>query len=166
MESAHPYLSQENRPAGKTHIDGMLATRFQRFGASVIDMVLTVGLTLPLMSALGWLDSPTESLQSALTRIALGGLLGLVIFAAMHGYFLSRDGQTIGKKLFGIQITDLNDNLLSLTEILLTRYLPMMLVTWLPFVGGAISMIETAFIFRADRRCLHDLIAGTKVVRV
>lgn len=165
MESANSTLPQENRPVSMTSIDGMLATRYQRLGASLIDMALTVGLTFPLMSALALFDSPPEDLQSALTKIAVGSLLGLVVFATLHGYFLHRSGQTIGKKLLGIQITDLNDNLRSLPELLLTRYLPMMMATWLPLVGGFTAVIESAFIFREDRRCLHDLIAGTKVVK-
>jgi len=35
-----------------------------------------------------------------------------------------------------------------------------------PMIGNVFTIVNYCFIFRADRRCLHDLIAGTKVVKV
>lgn len=35
-----------------------------------------------------------------------------------------------------------------------------------PLIGGLFWIVDVCFIFREDRRCLHDLIAGTKVVNV
>jgi uncharacterized RDD family membrane protein YckC len=35
----------------------------------------------------------------------------------------------------------------------------------IPFVGGLFWIVDSCFIFREDRRCLHDLIAGTKVIK-
>jgi hypothetical protein len=34
-----------------------------------------------------------------------------------------------------------------------------------PILGAIFWITDSLFIFRADRRCLHDLMAGTKVVR-
>jgi uncharacterized RDD family membrane protein YckC len=31
--------------------------------------------------------------------------------------------------------------------------------------GNALGTLDALFVFRRDKRCLHDLIAGTKVVR-
>jgi hypothetical protein len=45
------------------------------------------------------------------------------------------------------------------------RYLPMALVGAVPFVGGMVSLVDSLLIFRDDRRCLHDQIADTIVVR-
>jgi uncharacterized RDD family membrane protein YckC len=36
----------------------------------------------------------------------------------------------------------------------------------IPYVYVVVGLIDSALIFRRDRRCLHDLIAGTKVVAV
>jgi uncharacterized RDD family membrane protein YckC len=44
------------------------------------------------------------------------------------------------------------------------RYVLVMLVAVIPFIGGLLGVIDFLFIFREDRRCVHDLIAGTKVV--
>ena len=49
-------------------------------------------------------------------------------------------------------------------KILGLRYVLVMLVAVIPFIGGLLGVIDFLFIFRSDRRCVHDLIAGTKVV--
>jgi uncharacterized RDD family membrane protein YckC len=35
----------------------------------------------------------------------------------------------------------------------------------IPLIGGIFWIVDTCFIFREDRRCLHDLIAGTRVIK-
>ena len=34
----------------------------------------------------------------------------------------------------------------------------------IPVLGPLFSLVNVCFIFREDRRCIHDLIAGTQVV--
>jgi len=41
----------------------------------------------------------------------------------------------------------------------------MYLISAIPVVGSFFVLIDTLLVFRADRRCVHDLIAGTKVVK-
>jgi uncharacterized RDD family membrane protein YckC len=36
----------------------------------------------------------------------------------------------------------------------------------IPLLGGLFSLVNVCFIFRDDRRCIHDLIADTIVVKV
>lgn len=36
----------------------------------------------------------------------------------------------------------------------------------IPFLGAGICLVDQLMIFRKDRRCLHDLIGDTKVIRV
>lgn len=37
-------------------------------------------------------------------------------------------------------------------------------ISAIPLAGAAFGLVDILFIFRADRRCIHDLIAGTHVV--
>jgi len=46
------------------------------------------------------------------------------------------------------------------------RYALVQASVLLPLVGKASRLIDTIFIFRENRRCLHDLIAGTRVVKI
>jgi len=48
---------------------------------------------------------------------------------------------------------------------LLLRYLPTSIVASIPIVGGLIVLVDILFIFGSEQRCIHDLIAGTKVVQ-
>jgi uncharacterized RDD family membrane protein YckC len=75
-------------------------------------------------------------------------------------------GQTIGKKIVGIRIVDLDNNVPALAKILGLRYLPTRAAALIPIMGSIYSLVDALFIFFPNRRCLHDLIAGTKVVKV
>jgi uncharacterized RDD family membrane protein YckC len=44
------------------------------------------------------------------------------------------------------------------------RWLVPYLMTLIPFAGLVLALLDVLFIFRDDQRCLHDLLADTKVV--
>ena len=92
--------------------------------------------------------------------------LGFLCFLLVNGYFLMKNGQTIGKKLMKIRIADLQGNVPDFTKLSLARILPLYAVQLLPGFGPFLLVLDDLFIFRADRRCIHDLLAGTKVVKV
>jgi uncharacterized RDD family membrane protein YckC len=48
--------------------------------------------------------------------------------------------------------------------LILKRYLPISVVSVIPVVGPLLTLIDILFIFRSDRRCVHDLIADTQVL--
>jgi len=92
--------------------------------------------------------------------IAVVGLMALV---ACQIYFLSSLGQSIGKKVMGIRIVKntTGENGGFGTNVLV-RLIANGILGFVPLY----SLVDVLFIFRQDRRCLHDLIAGTKVVEV
>jgi uncharacterized RDD family membrane protein YckC len=49
--------------------------------------------------------------------------------------------------------------------VLLRNWL-MMLLQQMPVVNLILPLLDALFIFREDRRCIHDLIAGTKVIQL
>ena len=34
----------------------------------------------------------------------------------------------------------------------------------IPVIGSFLGLLDVLFIFRQDRRCLHDMVAGTEVI--
>lgn len=86
------------------------------------------------------------------------GIAGLVGYQM---YLLTTLGQTIGKKAMNIKIvkTDTEENGGFVTNVLIRGILNG-IIGFVPFY----ALVDILFIFREDRRCIHDLIASTRVV--
>lgn len=139
---------------------GQLASRSHRLIASLIDSFIQLLVFIPLIWYVGLetFKSPTP-LQTLLIA-----LYGMTTYVLLHGYLLYHYGQTIGKSEFGMRIELLNGDKASLQHVMLWRYLPIMLLNFVPVIGQFLSgVFNVLFIFGKQRRCLHDYIAGTRV---
>jgi uncharacterized RDD family membrane protein YckC len=67
--------------------------------------------------------------------------------------------------MLGIRVVRRDGSHCGLARIFFARYLPVTLLGAVPFVGGLVSLVDALLIFRDDRRCLHDEIADTIVVK-
>ncbi len=144
-------------------IDTTLAGRANRFGARIIDSIVAFAISGPLMFLTGYLERAVDQ-TLGIAEIALWSVGGLVIFVAIHGYFLATRGQTLGKMAAGIRIVDKDTRQIpSLSKILFAREFPMAIVGLIPFVGGLLVMVDVLFIFGEERRCVHDMIGNTIV---
>lgn len=96
---------------------------------------------------------------------------GMLVYAAttllllgINLYLLHRNGQTIGKLALNIKIVRADGGRAGLARLFLVRSV----LTWalysIPLLNLVFFPLDALFIFRNDRRCLHDLIAGTKVI--
>lgn len=158
----NPFRPPEADLAVKQKADSELAILGQRFGGAVIDTILSLLIFLPVMYFTGYLDAAMSGRVSIVTTL-MYGVLGIVAYVILHGYLL----QTIGKRLIGTRIVSVADNqILPLGKLLALRMLPVWVATQIPVVGGLFGMIDALFIFGKDRRCVHDKIAGTKVINV
>ena len=63
-----------------------------------------------------------------------------------------------------IRIVDLEGRVPSIPR-LVVRCATAMYVGVIPFLGRLLSLIDLLLIFRDDKRCGHDLLAGTRVVK-
>ena len=90
---------------------------------------------------------------------------GCVLYLALHGYLLATRGQSLGKMAVQIKIVDYDTGqLLPFGKLVGFRLAPVWIVSQIPIIGGVLGLIDILFIFGEERRCVHDLIAGTKVV--
>ena len=143
-----------------------LAGRGRRLGAYLIDLIIA-GIVLGVLAVLNLGISLEDLARDPMTQqmSTAGGIAYLVIFMVINGYLLVTKGQTLGKLVLGIRIVDAGSNgAATAVKILGLRYVLVMLVGAIPIIGGLLGLIDFLFIFREDRRCVHDLIAGTKVV--
>ena len=167
MNEKNPYAAPASNLETKkdANTPAELATRGARFGGAIIDAVISILVTFPLMWLTGYWDSAMSGQTSMLQTIMLG-VVALVMYFVIHGYFLAKDGQTVGKKIVKTRIVSIeSDEILPLSKIFLLRVLPLNVVANLPVIGGLLAIADALFVFRKDQRCVHDLIAGTKVIK-
>lgn len=162
MADENPYAP----PEAEVHVteSSQLASLGLRLGGAIIDAIISFAIIFPLMYATGYWESAMAGEQSLVQTVVLA-LLGIVAFLVVHGYLLARQGQTVGKRLVGTRIVSVQDEkILTFGRVIGLRYLPVWVVSQLPAIGPILGLIDVLFIFRRDRRCVHDLIAGTKVI--
>ncbi|HUQ53629.1 MAG TPA: RDD family protein [Gammaproteobacteria bacterium] len=99
--------------------------------------------------------------------VVLVSLGGVAVFLLLNGYLLATAGQTIGKRVVGTRIVNVADGRIpKFLTLVGGRYGVTWLVSLIPGAGNLYGLVDALFVFRDDRRCLHDLIAGTKVITV
>lgn len=134
-----------------------LATRGQRLLAQLIDMGSMLLLAFLIIYGSGFATKPA-------TMVFTVALLALLLTQI---YLLWTRGQTLGKIAMGIRIVrmDTRENGGFVTNILLRTFLNSVM-TAVPIVGPLYGLADALFIFREDRRCIHDHIAKTCVIVV
>jgi len=143
---------------------GGLASRVLRLVGSIVDGILGLIVVAPLAYFTGYWQGAMIGEVDYVTGYAIA-VASFAAFAAMNGYLLANHGQTIGKRVVGIRIVNVVDERVpKLVTLLGARYGLVWFVSLIPVVGGLFSLVDILLIFRADRRCVHDHIAGTKVV--
>lgn len=151
-------------PTTINSFESTLSSRWQRLGASCIDAIIAFAYGIPILFFFVGFERLARGEQMSPMALLQTALLSFLGFVLVHSYFLNRNGQTVGKKIVGIRIVAVDGKAVGMGTLLGRRYLPISLVAAIPAVGPVLSVLETLFIFRSDRRCVHDLIAGTQVV--
>ena len=145
--------------------ENILASRWSRLFASVIDSLIIALITLPTMYLTGGFEQINDGIEPSYTYNTLIGLVGLLGFYLINVKLLLTKGQTIGKKLFNIKIVDLDNNLPTKKH-LLNRYSVYFIPTYIPIVGTIFSIINILFIFGKKKQCIHDLVGKTRVINI
>lgn len=108
----------------------------------------------------GWKGSTSEFIG-----FLIAGLL-LLAFGVFQVVGISTRGQTLGKRVMGVRIVRVNGASAGFYRGFLLRSFVGGLPGAIPFLGTVYYIVDALFIFRADHRCIHDMIGGTCVVRV
>src|SRR5687768_16864258 len=136
MEPVNPYeapkANLDDRP-GAAAGEYELATLGQRFGGAIIDAIIGIVVAIPIWLYSGFWNYITSGEEPPYSITIMFVVGGFALFLAIHGYFLKRDGQTLGKKVAGTKIVDLNDRLPDFWRMIALRYLPLSLLNLVPF---------------------------------
>lgn len=149
------------------HADGDLdlAGRGTRLGAAIVDGLIQ-GAVFWLMMLFVFRISFLEMAAVTIGKQVLLQIGGIAIFLILNGYLLARNGQTIAKKLLNIKIVRSDGSAAGIGRIVLLRLAPVWLMTLIPVVGMlVVGLVDPLLIFRQSRKCLHDTIADTIVVK-
>jgi len=159
---------------------GQLAGRGERLGAAVLDGVIAViAVWIPMLIGFGFTGFKTLiqiarggrdavpadiDWSSLFTGLAIG-MVGLLAVLGVNIYFVVKNRQTIGKKLMGIKVVRSDGSQISIARLFWLRNVVNALPGVLPFVGNLYGLVDHLFIFGEQRRCVHDYIADTIVVK-
>lgn len=132
-----------------------MANLTTRIIAKIIDLPFTAAsiiLAGQVPNSINW----SEVIQLSLILVGAFGMITQVIL-------LSTYGQTIGKKLMKLKIVSVSTNR---NGGFITNVMMRAIVNGLLSFTVVYFVIDCAFMFFSNRLCLHDYIAGTKVVEI
>jgi uncharacterized RDD family membrane protein YckC len=164
MSSANPYAPPRADVRDIATDEFEAAGRGTRLVAAILDGLIFMALCYaPLFvvgAMTGALDDPTG------TAMFFGpggvvGLIGLAIWAWLTITYVSRNGQTIAKKMLGIKVVRSDGSKASLGRIFWLRNVVNGVLNIIPLYG----LIDILLIFGERRQCIHDKIADTIVVK-
>jgi uncharacterized RDD family membrane protein YckC len=158
-----------------------LADRGTRLAAATLDGLLISVPLLPLLAvgiflaaraqmevARAGVEQTVAPASQLLVWLGIAGALGFfgaLGIAIYQWVLISKTGQSLGKKWTGIRIEMLNGQRVTFgTGVALRNWVPKVMGA-VPYLGMIFHLVDCLFIFREDRRCLHDHIAGTRVVK-
>lgn len=141
-----------------------LADPGTRLIAQFIDGFCVLGVLLPA-GALALLGSLAGGDDAAGIAGGVGALIGIIALVVYQASLLGREGQTIGKRSQRIRIVDATDGSNpGIGRAFWTRSVANGMLGAIPYLGSLYSIADIVFIFRDDRRCIHDHLASTIVV--
>ncbi len=142
-----------------------LASRGRRLAATAIDAVLVPSLTLVLVMVTGVVEDAEDYADSWWIVHVL--LLAIGSYLLLNGYTLWRSQQTLGKRAMGIAMVTTAGSPAAWWRLILIRA-PFFAFLFLLVVPPLtlIPLIDHALVFGKRRRCLHDRLAATEVVRI
>jgi len=142
-----------------------LADRGTRLGAAMLDgLIFGLMVYLPFVLAFTLGMSGSRAGQFSSTASWMGLILGGIGFIAWMYFtvkFLGENGQSIGKRACKIKMLRTDGSEVSISRVIIGRNIINTLLGIIPLYG----IIDALFIFGNARRCVHDYIADTIVIK-
>ena len=151
----------------------ILGVKVDRLAAYIIDSLITFLSMIPLGSqffnaindfSAGSVDSINSLTIENNNNFTLGIFLIILLFI-IQGYLITTRGQSIGKIIMSLRIVNSIDGTNpGFIKAFLVRFILTQIIGSIPYIGFIFVFTDPLFIFRNDRRCIHDLMASTIVV--
>jgi uncharacterized RDD family membrane protein YckC len=144
---------------------GELAGRLARLAAVLIDALIGIIPAVAVLAYSGGLEPVLKGQPLTTEQALLVAAWSWGSFLAINSYLLFKRGQTIGKYLMHVRIVDLQGGIAPFWRVILLRYLLISVVAQLGVLGQLLATADCLLIFQKSRRCLHDILAGTRVIK-
>jgi len=159
---ANPYAAPvaELEPAWQTSEFGYrLANPGQRWIGAFLDQLFAILAAVPAIVAAAVFELGAFPV-AGIALVVLGPL------AVIQFYSISTTGQSLGKKICKTRIVRLDGSPPGFLYGVVMRAWLFWAASAIPGIGSAIGLVDALLVFRADRRCLHDQVAGTRVIQI
>ncbi|MGK0220497.1 MAG: putative RDD family membrane protein YckC [Planctomycetota bacterium] len=158
-EENNPYaapVAEVQRPSDATQLE--LASLPERFFGNLLDNFMMAPMAVFIL-AFSTANEETGMVTENTMSIAVGLLMALLM---VNFILLMRNGQTLGKLILRTRIVTKNGGRAGFGALIVRRsMLNGFLVAYVPVY----FFLDALLIFRRDRRCLHDHLAGTVVIK-
>ena len=172
MNTTNPYAPPQAAVQDVAEPDsGEFAGRGVRLGTAILDGIILVAMIYIPFTISMFLNGPAPLRNGHLNYAALLGigsllpLAGLVAFIWLNVMFVSRNGQSIGKKMTGIKVVRSDGSPASLGRIFWLRNVIGAVLGLIPLIGYIFGLVDSLLIFGEPRQCLHDKFADTIVIK-
>jgi uncharacterized RDD family membrane protein YckC len=158
MAEANPYAAPKAAIQDAPTAEPELATLWQRFAGNFVDgVVMTLAWVPGSVLAPRYLGEQ-HPLIPVLIVVPVLVLLGLQLWMVI------RHRASIGKRVMKARMTRPDGGEAPVWRIVLLRALPVAVLSAVP-VANLLVLVDALFIFGKPRRCLHDYLGGTIVVK-
>lgn len=146
----------------------VLAGRGTRLLAAVVDGLIVAGalMALGLIPALQPVFQSRQGTEAYTSLSPLAAALGFAVFLLIQGWPLLTRGQTLGKMLFKLRIVRSDGAKPDAWRLLGLRYGIGIVLNMNVMASMVYGLVDCLLIFRESRKCLHDSIADTKVIKL
>lgn len=161
---APPQAHVADLASGETQLAG----RGMRLLAAIVDGLILAGIVWAVMMipAVQPLVMEQEATAGLWSMNFMSLMVGLPVFLIVQGWPLLTRGQTLAKMLFKLRIVRSDGSKPDAWRLLGLRY-GIGIVLNLNLVAAMVyGLIDALLIFRESRKCLHDSIADTQVIKL
>jgi uncharacterized RDD family membrane protein YckC len=176
MPANSNYAPPKSEVADVVPDDDVKASRGSRLGAAILDnLIVFLAMGPAYMHA--WpqiITAGGAGQRSSLAFWALVagtgawfyfGILWIIVALGINCMLAYKNGQTIAKKWLGIKDVRTDGSRVSFARIFWLRNALNILISFIPLIGSFYGLIDALFIFGPAKRCVHDYLADTIVIR-
>jgi uncharacterized RDD family membrane protein YckC len=171
MNTTNPYAPPQAAVQDVTDSgDLVLAGRGARLGAAILDgLIVILVMYVPLIVAV---KSSGQALfvNARFNSAGIGNfavllpVAGLLAVGWLNYLYVSRNGQSIAKKIVGIKLVRADGSPVSVARVFWLRNVLNTAIGSIPLAGAVYWLVDALLIFGERRQCMHDKIADTIVI--